>query len=109
MMLPDLKVFLATEHADMRKSFNGLAALVKVAMGKDVFHGELFVFFNRKADTVRILWWDRNGFCIWTKRLEKGKFRRPQIAGKAATLRLHELTLLLEGIDLTDKRRLAAI
>jgi transposase len=108
-MLPDLKVYLATAPTDMRKSYDGLASLVKQEMGKDVFTGELFVFLSRRGDRVKALYWDRNGFCLWSKRLEKGVFRRPKIQGKVASMRMHELSLLLEGIDLTNRQRLAAI
>lgn len=83
-MMPDVKVYLATAHADMRKSFNGLAYLVKQELNKDLLSGELFVFISRRGDKVKILYWDRNGLCIWSKRLEKGLFRRPKIQGKVA-------------------------
>ena len=109
LMLPEVKVYLATAVTDMRKSFNGLAMLVKEEMGKDVFMGELFVFMSRRADRVKILYWDRNGFCIWAKRLEKGVFHRPKIQGKVAKMQIHELSLLLEGIDLTHAQRLKAL
>jgi transposase len=65
LMLPDVKVYLSTVATDMRKSFDGLAQLVKQDMGKDVFTGELFVFFNRSGDRVKILYWDRTGYCLW--------------------------------------------
>ncbi len=109
LMLPDVKVYLSTAVTDMRKSFDGLAQLIKQEMGKDVFTGELFVFFNRSANRVKILYWDRNGYCIWAKRLENGTFRRPKVQGKVAPMRLNELSLLLEGIDLTHKQRLTPV
>ncbi|HRE30513.1 MAG TPA: IS66 family insertion sequence element accessory protein TnpB, partial [Candidatus Berkiella sp.] len=70
----------------MRKSFDGLAKLVKQEMSKDVFSGELFVFFNRSGDRVKILYWDRAGYCLWAKRLEKGAFHRPKVHGKVASM-----------------------
>ena len=109
LMMPDVKVYLAIANTDMRKSFDGLSYLVKQEMGKDVLTGELFVFFNRRADRVKILYWDRNGFCLWAKRLEKGVFRRPKIQGKIASMRINELNLLLEGIDLTHRQRLVSL
>jgi len=108
-MLPDVKVFIATGPTDMRKSFDGLATLVQQGLNKEVFSGDLFVFFNRKSDRVKVLYWDRNGYCIWAKRLEKGLFRLPKVQGKVIPMRANELALLLEGIDLTDKRRLRSI
>lgn len=102
-MLPDVRVYLSTASTDMRKSFYDLAQLVKQEMGKDVFSGELFVFFNRSGDRVKILYWDCNGYCLWAKRLENGVFRQPKVQGKVAPMRLNELSLLLEGINLTYK------
>jgi len=109
LMLPDVKVFISTEVTDMRKSFDGLATLVIQSLKKEVFTGDLFVFFNRKADRVKILYWDRNGYSLWAKRLEKGVFRLPKVQGNVIPMRSNELSLLLEGIDLTDKQRLTAI
>jgi transposase len=109
LMLPDVKVYLSTAATDMRKSFDGLAQLVKQHMNKDVVTGELFVFFNRGATRVKVLYWDRNGYCLWAKRLEKGRFHQPKVQGKVATMHLNELSLLLEGIDLTHKQRLTAL
>lgn len=108
-MLPETRVYLATQPTDMRRSFDGLAMLVKQEMGKDVFNGELFVFMGRRADRIKVLYWDRNGFCLWAKRLEKGIFRRPKIQGKIAKMSSHELMLLLEGIDLTHRQRLESL
>ncbi|MBS0290274.1 MAG: IS66 family insertion sequence element accessory protein TnpB [Proteobacteria bacterium] len=109
LMLPDVKVYLSTSPTDMRKSFDGLAQLGKQELSKDVFTGELFVFINRSVNRVKILYWDRNGYCLWAKRLEKGIFRRPKVQGKAAPMRINELSLLLEGIDLTYPQRLVVI
>jgi transposase len=109
LMVPDVKVYLSTVATDMRKSFDGLAQLAKNDMEKDVFNGELFVFFNRSRDRIKILYWDRNGYCLWAKRLENGRFRLPKVQGKVAPMRLNELSLLLEGIDLTHKQRLTPL
>lgn len=109
LMLPDVKVFISTQPTDMRKSYDGLAILVQQSLKKDVFKGELFVFFNRKSDRVKVLYWDRNGYCLWAKRLEKGVFRLPKVQGDVIPMRASELSLLLEGIDLTNPHRLVAI
>lgn len=109
LMFPDVKVFISTEPTDMRRSFDGLATLVKQSLKKEVFSGDLFVFFNRKNDRVKVLYWDRNGYCVWAKRLEKGVFRLPKVRGKVIPLCSNELNLLLEGIDLTNKQRLTTL
>jgi transposase len=108
-MFPDLKIYLATQPTDMRKSYDGLARLVKEELHKDVFQGELFVFMSRRKDRVKCLYWDRNGFCLWSKRLEQGTFRQPVIQGKVARLQVQELNFLLEGIDLTHRQRLKTL
>lgn len=109
LMLPETRVYLAVQPTDMRRSFDGLARLVKESMNKDVFNGELFVFMGRRSDRVKILYWDRNGFCLWAKRLEKGVFHRPRIQGVVAKMSSHELMLLLEGIELTHPQRLKSL
>lgn len=108
-MIPDVKVYIATQPADMRKSYDGLAHIVKQEMKHDVLSGSLFVFFNRRCDRVKVLYWDRNGYCLWMKRLEKGLFKLPRVNGKQYAMRAKELNLLLEGVDLMDKQRLTAI
>jgi transposase len=108
-MIPEVKVFISTAPTDMRKSFDGLAMLVQQELKKNVFKGELFVFFNRKRDRVKALYWDRNGYCIWAKRLEKGVFRLPKVQGNVIPMHSNELSLLLEGINLTNQQRLVPI
>ncbi len=106
LMLPHgIKVFVATKPLDMRSSFDGMVKLVQSNMNVDPFSGHLFLFCNKRGDKVKILYWDRNGFCQWYKRLERGIFRLPRVSGKSFTLNPSELGLLLEGIDLTDKDR----
>jgi transposase len=98
-----VRIHLCTRPVDMRKSFDGLCLLTRAVLGEDPLSGHLFVFFNRTRDMVRILWWHSGGFCLFSKRLEKGSFRLPsplpQDTG-AVRLEAVELTLLLEGIDL---------
>ena len=69
-----VRVYLASEPTDMRKGFDGLRALV-IGLGQDVYSGHLFVFVSRRGDRIKILSWDRGGFVLWYKRLEKGRFR----------------------------------
>ena len=106
---PSVKVFVATDVCDMRKSIDALSALVQDILKKDAFSGHLFVFCNRRGDKIKILYWDRNGFCLWYKRLERGVFRLPRVQSKVFTIAPNELSLLLEGIDLTDRNRLSAV
>jgi len=105
---PSVRVFLAVEPVDMRRSFDGLAAAVRNRLGADPMSGHLFVFFNRKRYFTRILFWDRSGFCVISKRLEKGTFRLPETVPDGAVrmeVEAAELALLLEGIDLRGARR----
>ena len=105
MLPPSVRVFLATEPADMRCAFDGLTARVRSVLQQDPFSGHLFVFRNKRGDRVKILFWDRSGFCLWYKRLEKGTFRFPTSAGECSEVEAAELALLLEGIDLRGARR----
>jgi transposase len=106
---PAVKVFICTQPVDMRRSFDGLAAATRNLMGQDPLSGHLFVFFNRALDHSRILFWDRNGYLLIGKRLEKGRFRLPWANSKLIPRQLEleaaELALILEGIDLTGARR----
>lgn len=86
---------------DMRKSFATLALLAEQEMGEKPFSGALFVFCNRRASTMKVLYWDRNGFCIWSKRLEKHRFPWPQTKGAARRMRMEELLYLIDGVDPT--------
>ena len=102
------RVYLACGKTDMRKSINGLAAIVEGSFKLDPFCGALFVFCNRKRDRVKILEWDGDGFWLYFKRLEKGRFRWPQ-PGEESTMILsgEELAILLGGakIELKLKRK----
>ena len=69
-----IRVFLYGQPTDMRRSFDGLQALTRHAMGKDPLDGSLYVFVNRRGTQVRVLYFDRSGFCVWSKRLEAGRF-----------------------------------
>lgn len=75
---PSVRIFVCTQLTDMRYGFDRLAMLAQTVLGQDPFSGHLFVFFNRRGDRCKILFWDRSGFCLWYKRLEQGVFRVPE-------------------------------
>jgi transposase len=104
---PSTQIFLVAGVTDMRKGINGLAAIVAHKIHLDPLSGHLFVFTNRRRNRVKILLWDRTGFWLATKRLERGTFAWPSTNEKSVTLTSEELTLLLGGIDLraTKQRR----
>lgn len=106
---PSVKVFIASDGVDMRKSIDGLSVLAKDVLSQDPFSGHLCVFCNKRGDKIKILYWDRNGFCLWYKRLERGIFRLPKVQAKVFMIAPNELNLLLEGVDLTDRKRLGAV
>jgi transposase len=103
MMLPPKpqRVFLAAGITDMRKSINGLSALVERAMRRNPFDGDLFVFCNRRRNMIKILYWDRNGFALWHKRLEKHRFHWPTSTDAVMSMGTKELQWLLAGLDYT--------
>ena len=100
-----LRIFLATEPADMRKGFDGLSQLVRERIAQDPLSGHLFVFRNKRRDRVKILYWDRDGFALWYKRLEKGTFRFPEAKDGRVEVTPAEMAAVLEGIDLSRARR----
>lgn len=101
------KIYLARDAADMRKSIDGLSILVSTTLQLDVKQPALFVFFNRYRDKVKVLYWDRNGFALWYKRLSKGRYRLPNITMRVSHLSVSDLTCILEGLDLLDAKRYA--
>jgi transposase len=102
---PSVRVFVASAPMDLRLSFDRLAGLTETTLRQDPYSGHLFVFRNRGGDRVKILYWDRTGFCLWYKRLEKGTFRLPRAEAGGVEIEAAELMLLLEGIDLAGARR----
>lgn len=94
-----VRIFVAAAPADMRKSIDGLAALAKDAMGEDPLSGHLFVFRNRRGDRMKVLAWDRNGYAVWYKRLERGRFSFPP-AGARRAITAQTFALLVGGLDL---------
>ena len=105
---PAIRIFVARGATDLRKSFDTLAAVVCKVIDEDPQSGHLFVFINRRRNRVKILWWDRSGYCLLAKRLEHGQFRFYDRAGHGKghyEIGMSDLTLLLEGIDLRRSRR----
>ena len=96
------RVFLALGITDMRKAINGLSILVESELDGVLFSGDLFVFCNRSRNIVKILYWDRNGFCLWQKRLEKEKFRWPENEAEVMEVGCQELEWLLGGLDIAQ-------
>lgn len=103
----NVRLFLATAPTDMRKGFDGLSTLVEAELGMSPLRGDLFIFLNRRATQVRILFWDRDGYCVLAKRLEQGTFRRVRAADGGAGVEIDagEFAMLLEGIDARQVRR----
>jgi transposase len=103
---PAVRIYVATGATDLRRSIDGLAALVREGFGLDPLAGHLFLFRNRRGDRVKILAWDQSGFWVFYKRLERGTFAWPaETDGAAVTLRNSDLLLLLSGVDLAHTRR----
>jgi transposase len=108
-------VYLCLEPADMRRSFDGLAALVREHLGGDPLSGDLFVFRSRRGDRVKLLYWTGDGLALWYKRLEEGTFRFPvnvtglseaRVVGKhGLAIRAADLAMLLDGVDLESVKR----
>ena len=106
-----MRIFVCTQPADMRRSFDGLSGMAENLMKEDPLSGALFVFRNRNRDRVKILYWDKDGLAIWYKRLEKGTFQLPtDMTNKddrpvRAEISTEELSMLLGGIDLANVKR----
>ena len=104
MMRPDRsvpRVLLCVEPVDFRKSIDGLSLIVEQSLGLDPFAEALHVFVNRRGDKVRILYWEKNGFCLWYKRLEQQRFHWPKgVGGDTVALDAEQLNWLLDGFDL---------
>jgi transposase len=102
-----LRIWLAAQPADMRCGFDRLAELARSVTGQDPLSGHLFIFRGRGGDRLKILYWDRDGYALWYKRLEEGTFKLPRLDGSGASveLRASELAMMLDGIDLKSIRR----
>lgn len=107
MFLPEgnLRVWLCTTPTDMRKSYNGLSAIVKRELLDNPLSGAMFVFINRKKTQMKILYFDGDGYAVWCKRLEQGHFVIPDVDGIKKPLNYGELQCLLHGIEWHNARR----
>jgi transposase len=103
---PSVRIYFAAELVDMRKGIDGLRVLVETALKKDPYGGHLFVFVGKSKDKVKILFWDRNGFVLYLKRLERGRFQLPVVdeRTKHVSMEPAQLAMLLDGIDLNARR-----
>jgi transposase len=99
-----IRIFLCCDNTDMRKSFDSLSAMVKSIIHQNPLSGHIFVFCNRRADRLKLLYWDRDGFAIWYKRLEKGTFSLPQINDDSCIIEHRQLMMMLEGVDISSVR-----
>ena len=102
-----VRVYVCTMATDMRKSFDGLHALVLQVFKSDPLDGHLFVFRNRRGDRIKILWWDRDGLAIFYKRLEAGTYQLPAARDDSQTVEIDatDLALLLTGVDIQSAKR----
>jgi transposase len=94
-----VRVLVATRPVDFRKGAEGLAALVRETMGADPFSGAVYVFRAKRADRVKLVFWDGTGVCLFAKRLEDGEFRWPKVQDGVLRLSAAQLSALLEGLD----------
>jgi transposase len=101
------QVYLCVQPVDLRKSFDGLGALVESVFGRNVLDGHLFLFINKRHDRLKALWWDRDGLAIWYKRLERGCFELPRGGENPSHVVLDAtaLAMLLGGVPLSTPRR----
>jgi transposase len=97
--IKSLRIFLKPDSTDMRKQINGLSIITQEVIEQDPFSGNLFMFCNKSRTILKILYWDRNGFAMWLKRLEKGKYPWPRDNQKIRELSEAQLRMLLDGID----------
>jgi transposase len=93
------QVWIACGVTDLRNGFDGLAGLIQTQLAEDPFSGQLFVFRGRRGDRIKMLWWSGDGLCLFTKRLESGRFVWPQATSGTVRLSAAQLSMLLEGID----------
>jgi transposase len=100
-----IQVYLYGQPADMRCSFNGLQALTRQGLGQDPLNGALYVFVNRRGTQMRVLYFDRSGFCVWSKQLEAGRFISDWRTVRTREMNWTELKLLLEGIEPARQRK----
>src|SRR3954453_22912263 len=106
---PTVRIYLAAQPADLRRPFDSLAALVREGLRGDPLAGDIFVFRNKAADRVKLLLWEEDGYAIWYKRLEAGRFRFPTASQDQSRVevRAADLVMLFEGVDLASVKRVA--
>ncbi len=102
---PTVQIFFCVLPIDMRRSFDTLAEIVRSSLGQEPRSGHLFLFRNKTEDCVKILYWDRDGYVLWYKRLEKGKFTLPSGAGSGLEIDATTFSMLLNGVDLNNIHR----
>jgi transposase len=102
-----VRIFLCTQPADMRRSFDGLAQMVREFLHANPLSGHLFIFRSKRGDRLKLLYWDSDGLAIWYKRLEEGTFRFPaaSVEGHGIEIRAADLAMLLDGVDLESVKR----
>ena len=102
-----VRIFLCTQPADMRRSFDGLAQMVREFLGADPLSGHLFVFRSKRGDRLKLLYWESDGLAIWYKRLEQGTFRFPPapVEGHGLEIRAADWAMPLDGVELESVRR----
>lgn len=107
MLLPEsgVRLWLYTPPKDMRKSFDGLSALVRQKLAENPTSGHLFAFINRRRTQMKVLYFEPGGYCLWSKRLEAGRFHFNTLGGDKQALNWTDLKLIIEGIDLSSVRR----
>jgi len=107
-MLPtSTRIFVCTQPVDLRKSFDGLARCTHELLERDPTSGAVFLFTGKRGSSMKVLWWDRTGYCILYKRLARGVFRIPAAVSGTTSIAIdaHELALILEGIELPSRKR----
>ena len=104
---PAVKIFLYAEPADLRRGYDGLAALVEDGMGENPLSGHLYLFINRRCNRIKLLYWAGDGYAIWMKRLERGSFELPKSKSDSLSVKItaSQLSLILEGIELSSVRQ----
>ena len=110
MMMPNnLKVYFYTKPVDMRKGINGLSLFVADRLELDPLSGHLYLFANTGANKIKALYWQKNGFCLWYKILEKGRLKIPKNSGEQIEITISQLNYLLDGLDINKIKPLGAI
>ena len=99
------RIWLCAGVTDMRRGFNGLSAQVDQVLNVDPYSGHLFVFRGRRGDLLKVIWWDGQGACLFSKRLERGRFVWPALSGGKVVVTAAQLSMLLEGLDWRAPRR----